>query len=97
METEIDRVAALFPAPQTHRARPAKGLRFLAEAIGVSPGALSKWRKRHAGEIPAEYRARVLAAADAHGVSRAALADIWGDGWRCPTCGQLVAPGAVHA
>lgn len=96
-DTEVDRVARLFPA-QARGKNPDPGyIQFLADLIGVSHSALSQWKRRRGGRIPGLYRARILAAADTHGVSRAALAAAWGDGERCECCGQVIAPGSVHA
>lgn len=96
-DTELDRVARLFPAvPRGKNPNPGY-LQFLADALGVSYSTLSQWRRRRAGRIPVEYRPRILAAADAHGVSRAALAAAWGGDERCPCCGQIIPPGTVHA
>lgn len=98
-DTEVDRIARLFPAQRLEGAKnPAPGyVRFLAEAIGVSKSTPAQWKRRNAGRVPLEHRPAILAAADAHGVSRAALAEIWQTGDRCPCCGQTLKPGTVHA
>lgn len=97
MDTEIDRVARLFPARQQGDNPDPGYLRFLAGALGVDNSLPTKWKRRYAGRIPPAYRARVLAAADQYGVSREALAAIWNETPdRCPTCGQIIQPGTVH-
>jgi len=104
--TRVDRLSDLFaakseivdPRKTSNETRRRGGIANLARVLDIEHATISRWnstgkRGKH-GNIPPEFNARIVAAADEHGIPRAALQGIL-DCQTCPTCGQALPEGQL--